>query len=118
MKNTMLFPIMMGLALVLSACTTAATPTATPIPPNIYAINTDAPAVINTSIPVQGSGSAASLAVATNAGQIKSGSASRSDRMAKYNQLLRIEEELGESGFFRGPQVFYSIGPQIESLAG
>lgn len=67
MKNTMLFPIMMGLALVLSACTTAATPTATPIPPNIYAINTDAPAVINTSIPVQGSGSAASLAVATNA---------------------------------------------------
>ena len=37
----------------------------------------------------------ADIAVATNAGQIKTGSASRSDRMAKYNQLLRIEEELG-----------------------
>ena len=60
----------------------------------------------------------ADLAVATNAGQIKSGSASRSDRMAKYNQLLRIEEELGESGVFRGSQVFYSIGPKMQSLAG
>jgi enolase len=38
----------------------------------------------------------ADIAVATNAGQIKTGSLSRSDRMAKYNQLLRIEEELGE----------------------
>ena len=38
----------------------------------------------------------ADIAVATNAGQIKTGSASRSDRMAKYNQLLRIEEELGD----------------------
>ena len=37
----------------------------------------------------------ADIAVATNSGQIKTGSASRSDRMAKYNQLLRIEEELG-----------------------
>ena len=39
----------------------------------------------------------ADIAVATNAGQIKTGSLSRSDRMAKYNQLLRIEEELGQS---------------------
>ena len=38
----------------------------------------------------------ADVAVATNSGQIKTGSLSRSDRMAKYNQLLRIEEELGE----------------------
>ena len=38
----------------------------------------------------------ADIAVATNSGQIKTGSMSRSDRMAKYNQLLRIEEELGE----------------------
>jgi enolase len=44
----------------------------------------------------------ADLAVATNCGQIKTGSASRSDRMAKYNQLLRIEEQLGESAFFPG----------------
>ena len=42
----------------------------------------------------------ADIAVATNAGQIKTGSASRSDRMAKYNQLLRIEEELGEIAEF------------------
>jgi enolase len=52
----------------------------------------------------------ADLAVATRAGQIKSGSASRSDRMAKYNQLLRIEEELGDTAIFRGVKVFYSIG--------
>lgn len=44
----------------------------------------------------------ADIAVATNAGQIKTGSASRSDRMAKYNQLLRIEEELGETAVFQG----------------
>jgi enolase len=44
----------------------------------------------------------ADLAVATNAGQIKTGSASRSDRVAKYNQLLRIEEELGEAAIFPG----------------
>ncbi|RIW18837.1 phosphopyruvate hydratase [Algoriphagus lacus] len=44
----------------------------------------------------------ADLAVATNCGQIKTGSASRSDRMAKYNQLLRIEEQLGESAVFKG----------------
>ena len=45
----------------------------------------------------------ADLAVATNAGQIKTGSASRSDRVAKYNQLLRIEEQLGESAEFAAP---------------
>jgi enolase len=44
----------------------------------------------------------ADLAVAVNCGQIKTGSASRSDRMAKYNQLLRIEEQLGESAVFNG----------------
>lgn len=44
----------------------------------------------------------ADIAVATNSGQIKTGSLSRSDRMAKYNQLLRIEEELGDSAKFRG----------------
>ena len=42
----------------------------------------------------------ADIAVATNSGQIKTGSLSRSDRMAKYNQLLRIEEELGDTAFF------------------
>jgi enolase len=45
----------------------------------------------------------ADLAVATNVGQIKTGSLSRSDRLAKYNQLLRIEEELGEDGIYFGP---------------
>jgi enolase len=45
----------------------------------------------------------ADLAVAVNAGQIKTGSASRSDRMAKYNQLLRIEEELEDQGIYFGP---------------
>ncbi|MEM1123197.1 MAG: phosphopyruvate hydratase, partial [Bacteroidota bacterium] len=44
----------------------------------------------------------ADLAVALNTGQIKTGSASRSDRIAKYNQLLRIEEELGDSGIYPG----------------
>jgi enolase len=44
----------------------------------------------------------ADLAVATSAGQIKTGSASRSDRVAKYNQLLRIEEELGSGGKYAG----------------
>ncbi|HEX6160406.1 MAG TPA: phosphopyruvate hydratase [Thermoanaerobaculia bacterium] len=47
----------------------------------------------------------ADLAVATNAGQIKTGSASRSDRMAKYNQLLRIEEELGDAAVFAGKDI-------------
>ncbi len=48
----------------------------------------------------------ADLVVATNAGQIKTGSASRTDRIAKYNQLLRIEEELGGSAKFAGRQAF------------
>ncbi len=48
----------------------------------------------------------ADVAVATNAGQIKTGSMSRTDRIAKYNQLLRIEEELGESALFLGRDVF------------
>ena len=48
----------------------------------------------------------ADLAVALNCGQIKTGSASRSDRMAKYNQLLRIEEELGETAYFPGLKAF------------
>jgi enolase len=49
----------------------------------------------------------ADLAVALNTGQIKTGSASRSDRMAKYNQLLRIEEELGESAVYPGKKFKY-----------
>jgi enolase len=48
----------------------------------------------------------ADLAVATNVGQIKTGSASRSDRIAKYNQLLRIEEELGDAAIFAGKTIF------------
>jgi enolase len=48
----------------------------------------------------------ADLAVATNAGQIKTGSLSRSDRVAKYNQLLRIEEELGEAARYPGEAAF------------
>ncbi len=48
----------------------------------------------------------ADLAVATNAGQIKTGSASRTDRIAKYNQLLRIEEELGASAIYPGKRAF------------
>jgi enolase len=48
----------------------------------------------------------ADLAVATNAGQIKTGSASRTDRIAKYNQLLRIEEELGDAAVYPGRKAF------------
>src|SRR5881409_3391889 len=51
----------------------------------------------------------ADLAVATNAGQIKTGSASRTDRVAKYNQLLRIEEELGAAARFAGFNAFTSV---------
>jgi len=51
----------------------------------------------------------ADLAVATNAGQIKTGSLCRSDRIAKYNQLLRIEEDLGDSAVFPGRDAFYQI---------
>jgi enolase len=48
----------------------------------------------------------ADVAVATNAGQIKTGSASRTDRVAKYNQLLRIEEELGDRALYLGADAF------------
>ena len=51
----------------------------------------------------------ADLAVATGAGQIKTGSLSRSDRLAKYNQLLRIEEELGETARYAGRGAFYNL---------
>jgi enolase len=51
----------------------------------------------------------ADLAVATNVGQIKTGSLSRSERIAKYNELLRIEEELGDTAVFEGKGVFYSV---------
>src|SRR6476661_4756689 len=51
----------------------------------------------------------ADIAVGTNAGQIKTGSLSRSDRVAKYNQLLRIEEDLGDAASYAGRDAFYSI---------
>ena len=47
----------------------------------------------------------ADIAVATNCGQIKTGSMSRTDRMAKYNQLIRIEEELGEMAVYAGKSI-------------
>ncbi len=51
----------------------------------------------------------ADLAVAVNAGQIKTGAPARSDRVAKYNQLIRIEDELGESGSYPGLSAFYNV---------
>ncbi len=51
----------------------------------------------------------ADLVVATNAGQIKTGSASRTDRIAKYNQLLRIQEYLGEDAVYAGKNAFYNL---------
>lgn len=51
----------------------------------------------------------ADIAVATNAGQIKTGAPSRSDRVAKYNQLLRIEDELGELAVYKGNDTFYNL---------
>jgi enolase len=51
----------------------------------------------------------ADIAVGTNAGQIKTGSLSRSDRIAKYNQLLRIEEDLGEIAQYPGRKAFYNL---------
>ena len=51
----------------------------------------------------------ADLAVGTNAGQIKTGSLSRSDRMAKYNQLLRIEEDLGDAASYPGRDAFFNL---------
>ncbi|MFA5843954.1 MAG: phosphopyruvate hydratase [Coriobacteriia bacterium] len=52
----------------------------------------------------------ADLAVAVNAGQIKTGAPARSDRVAKYNQLMRIEEELGDSAVYPGMAAFYNLG--------
>ena len=49
------------------------------------------------------------IAVAINAGQIKTGSLCRTDRICKYNQLLRIEEELGDLATFNGRNVFYNL---------
>ena len=51
----------------------------------------------------------ADLAVALNAGQIKTGSMSRTDRVAKYNQLIRIEEELGSAAKFMGKMSFFNL---------
>ncbi len=51
----------------------------------------------------------ADIAVATNALQIKTGSMSRSDRTAKYNQLLRIEEDLGDVAHYPGRTAFYNL---------
>ena len=51
----------------------------------------------------------ADIVVATNAGQIKTGSASRTDRIAKYNQLIRIEDELGEAAVYLGKKSFYNL---------
>ena len=51
----------------------------------------------------------ADIAVATNAGQIKTGSLSRTDRIAKYNQLLRIEDQLGELAVYDGLKSFYNL---------
>ena len=51
----------------------------------------------------------ADIAVGSNAGQIKTGSLSRSDRMAKYNQLLRIEEDLGDVASYPGRSAFYNL---------
>jgi len=52
----------------------------------------------------------ADLAVATNCGQIKTGAPARSDRVAKYNQLLRIEEQLGETAVYLGARAFAGGG--------
>ena len=52
----------------------------------------------------------ADLAVAVNAGQIKTGAPSRTDRVAKYNQLLRIEQELDDSALYKGRKAFYNLG--------
>ena len=54
-------------------------------------------------------GTIADIAVGANAGQIKTGSLSRSDRMAKYNQLLRIEEDLGDTAVYPGRDAFYNL---------
>jgi enolase len=55
----------------------------------------------------------ADLAVAASTGQIKTGSASRTDRIAKYNQLLRIEEGLGEAARYAGFNAFPNLPPEV-----
>lgn len=57
----------------------------------------------------------ADLVVALNAGQIKTGSMSRSDRIAKYNELLRIEEELGDIAIYPGIDAFYNLSPEAKA---
>ena len=54
----------------------------------------------------------ADIAVATNAGQIKTGSASRTDRIAKYNQLMRIEDELKDQSCYASTEAFYQLNNQ------
>ena len=51
----------------------------------------------------------ADIAVGTNAGQIKTGSLSRTDRIAKYNQLIRIEDELADTAVYKGIECFYNL---------
>jgi enolase len=53
----------------------------------------------------------ADIAVATGAGQIKTGSMSRTDRVCKYNRLMRIEEALGESAIYAGQLKFFGLKP-------
>ena len=55
----------------------------------------------------------ADIAVATNSGQIKTGAPSRTDRVAKYNRLLRIEDQLGSSAVYAGKNAFGKIGKRI-----
>jgi len=59
----------------------------------------------------------ADLAVALNAGQIKTGAPCRSDRVAKYNQLLRIEEELAETAVYAGMGAFYNVHHSVKREA-
>ena len=51
----------------------------------------------------------ADLVIAVNAGQIKTGAPSRSDRVSKYNQLLRLEDELGTAAQYKGMKTFYNL---------
>ena len=60
----------------------------------------------------------ADLAVATNCGQIKTGSLARSDRLAKYNQLIRIEEELGGAARLSGPRASSTVRLAERRIAG
>ena len=61
----------------------------------------------------------ADVAVASNCGQIKTGSLSRSDRLAKYNRLLRIEDELAESAYYPGVAAFQGKASRVtERVAG